>query len=141
MASIKQQAIDNKVDDRVRFLGYRSDVGELMSKAKSVIMSSPFEGFGFVTVEAMYNGAIVIGRDNAGTKEQFDNGLSFSGREIGLRYSTTNELIRLMIEVDTKGKAYYRDMLISAQEVVCSHYGISHHNEQILNIYKNVINR
>lgn len=40
----------------------------------ALIVPSPFEAFGLITAEAMFNKCLVIGRDTAGTKEQFDNG-------------------------------------------------------------------
>ena len=45
-----------------------------MSKALALFVPSSFEGFGFITVEAMFCGCLVIGRNTGGTKEQFDNG-------------------------------------------------------------------
>ena len=44
----------------------------------------------------MYNHCLVIGRNTAGTKEQFDNGLDQTGEEIGLRFDSDLELKTLM---------------------------------------------
>lgn len=57
-----------------------------MSKAQALIVASRFEGFGFITTEAMWNDCLVIGKNIAGTKEQFDNGVAETGHEIGLRF-------------------------------------------------------
>ncbi len=54
--------------------------------------------------EATFNGCLVIGKDNTGTKEQFDNGLELCGEEIGFRYQTTEELTAAMMEVERMGK-------------------------------------
>ena len=56
-----------------------------------LIVPSKCEGFGLVTVEGMLNGSLVVGKDTGGTKEQFDNGKSFCGKEIGLRYNTEKD--------------------------------------------------
>lgn len=77
----------------IKFLGARDDIAELMSRALALIVPSPNEGFGLITAEAMYNYCLVVGRNNAGTKEQFDNGLELFGEEIGLRYNTLEQLI------------------------------------------------
>lgn len=45
-----------------------------MNRATALIVPSPFEAFGLITAEAMFNKCLVIGKDTAGTKEQFDNG-------------------------------------------------------------------
>ena len=61
-----------KLDSCVIFLGEISNVYEWMAKAKALVVPSRFEGFGFITAEAMLNSCFVVGRDTAGTKEQFD---------------------------------------------------------------------
>lgn len=80
----------------VKFLGVRDDVYQLMREAAALVVPSRFEGFGFTTAEAMLNRCIVIGRDTGGTREQMDNGLRRSGREIGLRFTTTKGLAEQM---------------------------------------------
>ena len=44
----------------------------------------------------MFYGTLVIGRNTAGTKEQFDNGVKYSGDEIGLRFLTIDDLVKCM---------------------------------------------
>lgn len=51
-----------------------NQIYDLMNHAMALIVPSPFEAFGLITAEAMFNKCLVIGRDTAGTKEQFDNG-------------------------------------------------------------------
>lgn len=52
--------------DSVRFLGWRSDIGELMSAADICVASSIREGFGINLVEAMYCGLPVVATNNRG---------------------------------------------------------------------------
>lgn len=63
------------IASQVVFLGMRKDIYSLMKDAMALIVPSYWEGFGFITTEAMFNGCLVIGRNTSGTKEQFDNGL------------------------------------------------------------------
>lgn len=63
-----------------------------MAEASAIIISSQSEGFGRVMAEAMYNGCLVDGKNAAGIKEQFDNGLQFCDQEIGIRYSDYGDL-------------------------------------------------
>ena len=72
----------NGIGDKVIFLGQRKDIALLMAKATALLVPSYCEGFGFITAEAMYNNCVVIGRNTGGTKEQFDVGLAYTGKEI-----------------------------------------------------------
>lgn len=112
------------VSDRVDFLGMRSDVYDLMYEAYALLVPSHSEGFGFITAEAMFNGCLVIGRDTGGTKEQFDNGLELTGKEIALRFNTTEEMAGYMTEVVKVGIGCYFDIIRSAQSVVADMYSV-----------------
>lgn len=84
----------------VRLLGFRTDAQELMAEAKALFVPNHAEGFGFITAEAMRRHCLVVGRDEAGTKEQFDNGLRLCGEEIGIRFRDNAELPGIMAEID-----------------------------------------
>ena len=131
---VKRLEIGNAVD----FLGMRNDVFDLMRKATLTIMASVSEGFGLVTTEAMMNGCLVVGRDLAGTKEQFDNGLNFIGEEIALRYQTVEELSNIMVDVVGKGVEFYFPMIENAQKTVVSFYTIEESAKQVYNFYKEI---
>ncbi len=87
-AYVEQHGLEGKVI----FLGERTDIYILMQQARAIVVASPLEGFGRCTAEAMYNGCLVVGRDTCGTKEQMDNGVSLTGDEIALRFTTTQQL-------------------------------------------------
>lgn len=140
VSNLKEKIHNLGIEKRVRFLGYRDDVPTLMHDARAVIMSSPYEGFGFVTVEAMFQGTIVIGYDAAGTKEQFDNGIRYAGKEIGLRYKTIEQLKEIMLDVVSKPKNTFSDMIEAAQTTVDNLYSIKKQTEKLFEIYNNVIN-
>lgn len=127
------------VADRVEFLGMRKDVLELMSKAYAMIVPSRSEGFGFITAEAMFSGALVIGRNTTGTKEQFDNGVQQTGNEIALRYDTQEELVRCMCEVVDNGIEHYFPMIRRSQQVVRKLYSSENHTKQVYDFYKQII--
>lgn len=124
-----------QVEDKVEFLGMRKDVFDLMSKTYMMIVPSRSEGFGFVTAEAQFNGALVLGRDTDGTKEQFDNGLRLTGEDIALRYTTHQELIHAMCDVVDKGIEYYFSMIERSQKVVRELYSKEHSVRQIYDFY------
>lgn len=123
---------ENKLDKHVVFLGNRKDIYDLMSKATALIVPSRFEGFGFITAEAMYNNCLVIGRNTGGTKEQFDNGLNDVGHEIALRFNDDKELKDCMMS------AIRNDMSLlteSARAVVMSRYSIEVSAANVLAFY------
>jgi len=123
------------LERNVEYLGHRSDVYNLMSKATALIVPSRFEGFGFITAEAMANFCLVIGKNSAGTKEQFDNGVNDTGEEIGLRFMNDNELYRCMlnaIECDMSG------YLKRARKVVETRYASELCSGQILKLYERI---
>lgn len=125
----------NNLADKVGFLGVRSDVNELMAASIATLVPSRFEGFGFITVEAMYNGSLVIGRNTAGTKEQFDRGLEITGEEIGMRFNDADELVLCMKKAVNEDTA---DMRQRAKTVVERLYTIDGACRNLDNYYKRI---
>ena len=125
-----------RFEENIHFLGFRTDVYELMKQAVALIVPSHFEGFGFITVEAMYNHCLVIGRNTAGTKEQFDKGLSECGSEIGLRFDRDEQLPELMLKAMT---GEYSAMKENARCVIMRYYTSSRNTESIFQFYQKLI--
>ncbi len=119
----------------VEYLGHRTDVYELMSKATALIVPSRFEGFGFITAEAMANYCLVIGKNTAGTKEQFDNGLSDLGNEIGLRFMDETGLYECMLRAIENDMQEY---IIRARKVVESRYTSDLNSNEVLRLYERI---
>lgn len=125
------------VSQQVKFLGYRNDVNELMREAKALIVPSRFEAFGFITAEAMLNGCPVIGKNTAGTKEQFDNVDGHICRAFCKRFTTPEELTRQMLN-EVKQPSAIED-LRSAQTYVMKTYSAETSALEVLNVYKNIL--
>ena len=123
----------------VTFLGKRSDMDELMQHARSIVIPSPNEGFGRCMPEAMFQGCLAIGHNTAGTKEQFDNGLRVTGKEIGLRYETTEELASLLAEVSSRPADYYRPYTERAFNVVNQLYTQESNAQQVYTFYQEIL--
>lgn len=122
----------------VEFMGERSDVYSLMAHATMLVVPSRFEGFGFITAEAMLNYCPVIGRDTGGTKEQLDRGITLSDAEIGLRFHTDDEMLdamRYAAEHNMEG------MCLRAHRVVAEHYTVEHHVDQLEEYYNFVLSQ
>ena len=58
-----------RIADRVRFLGARHDVADLMSATDIFVLSSSSEGFGLVVAEAMACERVVVATDCGGVRE------------------------------------------------------------------------
>lgn len=132
----KKYIYDNHMENFVSFMGERNDVYQLMQKARFIVVASPFEGFGFITTEAMLNSCLVIGRNTSGTKEQFDNGLEIVGEEIGLRFNTTDELVENMCKAINNPYTHMRE---KAYEVVVGNYTVQLYIQRLMDFYSKIL--
>ena len=114
---ISQQQLSSCIE----CVGVKNNVDAYMANATAILVPSHFEGFGFITVEAMSNGCVVIGRNTAGTKEQFDNGANHYGREIGYRFEDVDGMALCMERVVSEDTA---DMRERAKEYVYNTYTV-----------------
>lgn len=126
-------------NNHIEILGVRNDVDKLMQESHALIMASHFEGLGRVTAEAMFNKCLVIGRDNAGTKEQFDNGLELTSKEIALRYNTQEELVQKMLYATRMPESEYNEFCSRAFYVVNKLYTNEECANTIYNFLKSII--
>lgn len=136
LEAIVQQS---SIEALVTFLGARKDILDLMQRCTALIVPSRAEGFGFVTTEGMFSGALVIGRDTRGTKEQFDNGLALSGQEIALRYNTPDELIDLLCRLTDEGITPYLTMAKTGQAVATQLYSVESHIKTVCQFYNDIL--
>ena len=64
----------NRIDDRVHFLGWRSDVARLLSQVEVVWQPSAHEGHSYAILEAMAAAIPVVAADAAGNRELISHG-------------------------------------------------------------------
>lgn len=127
---------------RIEILGVQRNIDVLMRHAIALIVSSPFEAFGRCIPEAMLNHCLTIGRDTAGTKEQYDNGLALCGKEIGLRYNTTQELAAHMRDVaSSPSSMVYAEMKENASQVVKQLYGKETYVAGVISFYQEILSK
>lgn len=74
--STKEKKIVEKLnlENRVYFLGYKSNVAEIVKSCDIAVLSSHWEGFGLAAVESMALGIPTIGSNVEGLKEVLKNG-------------------------------------------------------------------
>lgn len=126
--------------NQISYLGFRKDVYDLMAKSKVVVVTSEYEGFGFITAEAMLNHTLVIGRNTAGTKEQMDNARNIAGTEVSLRFKTIEELADRLIATTRLSDEAYQDMTEKAFKVVTELYTRERNGEEIIKFYHSILN-
>ncbi|USS41432.1 glycosyltransferase family 4 protein [Thermococcus aggregans] len=66
--------LKNKAPPNVKFLGYRTDIENVLAESKMLVVPSLREGFGLVIVEANLLGVPVVGRAVGGIKELIRDG-------------------------------------------------------------------
>lgn len=67
---LKSLCKENGVEDSVDFLGFVSDMESLYKKASVFVLSSRYEGFGLVLIEAMSQGCACIACDYKGRQRE-----------------------------------------------------------------------
>ena len=132
---------ENQLGDLIQLIGMQKDMPSLYRKAKAVIVSSHFEGFGRVTTEAMNEGCLVIGNNTAGTKEQFDNGVELTKEEIGLRYGTQEELVKQLVYVTKEPITTFKPMIERAHFVVQNKYTYQNNAKDVAAFYKQIVSK
>ena len=70
VAFLKKLCKENEVEDSVDFLGFVSDVRSLYQKSSVFVLSSRYEGFGLVLIEAMSQGCACVACDYKGRQRE-----------------------------------------------------------------------
>lgn len=125
---IKREQIEN----RVEFLGFQNDVSKYYKKAYATIVPSLSEAFGFVTVEAMINGCLVVGKNKGGTQEILQNG------KYGYLYETPQELYQMLLKIANTPISYLTPLILEAQKYAYETYTIEQNIDKIVNVYKGI---
>ena len=109
---------DENISRNIRWIGHQKAISELYRQALAVIVPSQSEAFGRVVAEAMAEGCLVVGKNAGGVKEQLDNGVARTGKEIGVRYDTTDDLSRILQAIPTVDDSRYDEMRARAARTV-----------------------
>jgi len=131
---IKEYVEKRTLQNYIKLLGFRNDVGEVRKNIDIALMCSSNEAFGRVTVEAMYYENFIIGKKSSGTKEIVIN------EENGLLYNPEKpeELAECIIRV-IENKKYAEQVISFAKEYALNKFSKSIYLD-IENIYNLIIN-
>lgn len=91
---------ENRLESFVNFNGFETNKDHIYSSMDILVMSSPYEAFGRVTIEAMSRGIVVVGNNTGGTVELIEDNKS------GLLYSGVEQLENKIIEM-IENKEFY----------------------------------
>lgn len=116
-------------EDKIQFLGMRTDVDAVMSAADLFVLSSAWEGFGLVVAEAMACERVVVATDCGGVREVVGNtGFLISSRSDGL-------LAEAMLRALTMAEPERRELGAKARERVLDMFSIDAAADAWLGIY------
>ena len=143
-SSKTKQKIDRLIEkyniqNNIMFKGIlpTNQIYDLMNRATALIVPSPFEAFGLITAEAMFNKCLVIGKDTAGTKEQFDNGQRKYNK--ALRFTNEQQLTTHLTDIEQKQIQQYTEIIERAYNYVSSLYSIENNAKQIECLYTSIL--
>lgn len=118
--------------DAVEFLGRTDKVKEYMSHATAFLMCSENEGLGRVSIEAMFYGCLVIGRNSGGTKD-----FVFDGKT-GFLFNDIDGCVAVMLKA---AEADHIDIIRYAQQFARENFSIENYGTKILDVYRKVLTK
>jgi len=130
-AECENLVINYQLNDRVKFLGIRMDVPELLKTSDIVIQSSNWEGFGLAAVEGMAAGKPVIASNVDGLKDiVFNNGLIFTK-------GNAKELAEQILSLEDKD---YYEQIAQQCHAKSQEFGIQKMVDSFVKLYKEIDN-
>lgn len=141
MQRIQEYIVSNHLTEHIRFLGKVNDMSSLYRQAKAIIIPSENEGFGRCMPEAMSYGCIAIAHNTGGSKEQLDNGLALTGKEIGFRYDSTEELAERLVVLHDMKTDNIADLQQRAYQSVCQLYSNTIYIDSVIDFYNSIIKK
>jgi len=114
------------VNERVHFLGYRSDIAKIMQNVDFFVFPSRYEPFGMVVSEAMSSGLPVITTEVAGVASIVTSECGIVLKDSEDILALTNALIKLTTNVDLRKR-----MGLSARTIAEQHTWISKANNYL----------
>ena len=130
---LKQLAIESPCADKIEFLGHVADPLPLFANAKAFLMTSLSEGLGRVTIEAMFCGCPVIGRNSGGTSELITDG------KTGWLFNNFDELIGKIKLVLTQPETETVKVTNEAKKWASGMFLEHSYGPQLMQVYKRLI--
>lgn len=123
---IKELSLSSYVDIN----SFSDNIKSEMENATAFLMCSENEGLGRVTVEAMFYGCPVIGRNSGGTKDIISHG------KTGFLFNTIEECAQHMIDIAQSDNA---TIIKSAQEFAIHNFAKEDYGKKIYSVYSTIL--
>ncbi len=129
---LKQQAAAAGIAERVKFLGYRTDIDQLLAQAHVGLMCGQGEALGRVTIEALQAGLPVIGLRSGATPELVQPNHN------GLLFSTTDELAQHLLTLEKEEEKRFL-LGQTAQTELYERFGAAPYAAEVLQLYTAIL--
>lgn len=127
-----KQIKELEIFPNVEFLGYRKDVKPIIANATAFLMCSKNEALGRVTIEAMFYGCPILGRNSGGTKEIVEEGYD------GLLFSTEEEAALLLRRL-AEEPLLQKNLAYNAQIKAINEFSEEGYGQKLIGIYKKIL--
>lgn len=129
---LKKYVNDSGFSQSIEFIGMTDNVKPYMERATAFLMCSANEGLGRVSIEAMFYGCLVIGRNSGGTKDFiFDN-------ETGYLFDDIEGCVKAMKKVTEQDNGR---IIAKAQQYACENFSRENYGKKIMNIYNSILDK
>lgn len=129
--NVRQSVRDQQLEERVVFLGLRTDVYQLMKAVNLNVLSTNHEGLSGVALESLASGTPFIGSNVVGVKDVVPN------EEFLFPPKNPRELATKILQI--KNDKELENKLVSVATEFITKYDISNMVENYLNLYKSVL--
>ncbi len=123
-----------KLGESVKFMGHREDVSWLLSQVHISILTSEFESFGRVVIEAMASGRPVIATRSGGIPEIIEDKVDGVLVDVGDYVAFANAVIDLL-DNENKWDALSKNAITKAQ----SRFSSLAHVRNIIQVYESIL--
>lgn len=121
-----------KLEDKVIFEGYKSNIPEILERATALIVSSRNEGFGRMSAEALMKGCALIGRNSGGTKEIMNAVSSFPFDDEAGCAEQMSKVVNLM-------QNNISSQLLRSQKTAVSLFSVEQNVDNIYSFYGDIL--
>ena len=134
----EEQTLRNYVNTRglsgIFFLGYRDDVPVLLRQADVFLLTSRFERFGIVILEAMAAGCPVVATSSGGPQTILTDEVDGLLGEVGDVYGLSARVLQLLND-----EKLGQSLALNARKKVVNYYNVNSISVRMASIYKEIL--
>ncbi len=133
LETVRKMAEEMGVSRRVKFMGFRRNIEEILSRAGVFVLSSRWEGLPISVIEAMRSALPVVATRVGGLEELVVDGVS------GFLVPPQNPaVLREKLRVLLENPSLRRDMGMKGREIYLSRYTLEKMKEGLLELYRSL---